>query len=104
MAQFAVHRNRGASGEEFPFLLDVQNDLLSTLDTRVVVPLRRAGSPMLPSMGRLTPALPYEGESYLLMVPLMAGVALRDIGEEVGDLREHRDAILAALDLLIVGF
>ena len=42
--QCDLHRNaEGASGQ-IPYLLDVQADLLSDLDTRVVVPLVRASA------------------------------------------------------------
>jgi hypothetical protein len=41
MAQFTVHENKNPATRSFvPFLLDVQTDLLSDLETRVVVPLR----------------------------------------------------------------
>ncbi len=37
MAQFDVHRNRAS--REYPYLLDLQADLLRDLATRVVAPL-----------------------------------------------------------------
>jgi toxin CcdB len=41
MAQFTVCRNKNPQTRSaVPFLLDVQNDLLEDLETRVVVPLR----------------------------------------------------------------
>jgi toxin CcdB len=43
MAQFTVHQNKNPhTRSSIPFLLDIQNDLLRDLETRVVVPLRPA--------------------------------------------------------------
>lgn len=40
MSQFAVYKNRDrASAKRFPYLLDVQHDFLSSLATRMVIPL-----------------------------------------------------------------
>ena len=45
MPQFAVHKNTNpATRAAVPLLLDVQNDLLADLATRVVVPLYPASS------------------------------------------------------------
>ena len=52
MARYDVYPNPGQN-PQVPFLLDVQSDLLSVLDTRVVVPLRRldrGGSAQLDSI------------------------------------------------------
>lgn len=41
MPQFTVYRNKNPQTlSVVPFLLDVQHDLLSDLETRVVIPLR----------------------------------------------------------------
>ncbi len=42
MARFSVYENIGEHAKTTPFLLDVQTDLLSGLDTRIVIPLRKA--------------------------------------------------------------
>ena len=39
MARFDVYANPGARAAATPFLLDVQSDLLDSLDSRVVIPL-----------------------------------------------------------------
>ena len=44
------------------------------------------------------------GDIYVLMTPQLAGVARTDLGAPAGSLAEQRQAILAALDFLIVGF
>jgi toxin CcdB len=45
MPQFTVYKNKNLRTRgEIPFFLDIQNDLLSGLETRVVVPLRPASA------------------------------------------------------------
>jgi toxin CcdB len=42
MSQFTVHKNKNPKSKSaFPYLLDVQSDLLADLQTRVVVPLAK---------------------------------------------------------------
>lgn len=54
-------------------------------------------------MDSLTPALRVGGRSYLLMTPLLAGIAERELGPVEANLRAERQTIIAALDLLITG-
>ncbi len=105
MAQFTVHRNRNdATKSRFPLLLDVQTDLLAGLATRVVVPL----APASPATSRatirtLTPVVRIEGADYVALIPQLAGIVARELGEPVADLGAQRPAILEALDLLLTG-
>ena len=41
MARFDVYHNNGEHAAVVPYLLDVQSDVLSGLDSRVVIPLHR---------------------------------------------------------------
>ena len=105
MPQFTVYRNKSQRTKAtFPFLVDVQSDLLDQLHTRVVVPLTKTSALAKRPLGNLTPALQFDGETYLLMTPQLAGVARTDLGALTGSLAEQRQTILAALDFLILGF
>ena len=105
MAQFTIYRNKSPrSKSTYPFLIDVQSDLLDELQTRVVIPLTRASTLVKKPLTNLTPALKFDGETYVLMTPQLAGLARTDLGASTGSLAEQRQAILAALDFLIVGF
>ena len=54
---------------------DVQCDLLSDLDSRMVIPLRKlAHFPKVNLPTRLTPIITILGEAYLLETPKMAAV------------------------------
>ena len=102
MPQFTIYRNKHPQSKaNIPFLLDVQNDLLSELGTRVVIPLFQKQSLPIKPLTKLTPELQIDGKRYILMTPQLAGISIKDLGEPVGDLIQHRSDIIAALDLLI---
>lgn len=105
MAQFGVYRNKNPNTKAtFPLLVDVQSDLLEDLQTRVVIPLTKAPALTKKPMGQLTPIIKYEGDSYVLMTPLLAGITRRDLGAVTGSLAERREVIFAAMDFLMTGF
>jgi toxin CcdB len=102
MAQFHVHRNPDpATRERFPWLLDVQSDLVAGLATRVVVPL--CPPSLAGPIKTLTPVFEIQGRPHLMLTPQLAGVPARQLGDEAADLSGHGDEILAALDLLFTG-
>jgi toxin CcdB len=105
MPQFAVHRNRNpATKARFPYLLDVQTDLLEDLGTRVVIPLTPATvAAKRGAMQTLTPVCTVEGKPCLLLTPQLAGISTRELGPPIGDLSHDRQTIMAALDLLLTG-
>ncbi len=104
MPQFAVYRNPNPDSiADFPLLLDVQSDLIAELGSRVVVPLCPAAAMAGKLLRTLTPVFQVEGEQYAMLTPQLAGIPERRLGARVTDLAQHRDEILAALDLLITG-
>jgi toxin CcdB len=105
VSQFTVYRNKSPRTKSaFPFLVDVQSDLLEQLQTRVVIPLTKVAGLAKKPVSHLTPTLTFDGEAYVLMTPQLAGVARTDLGAPTGSVAEQRDAIVAALDFLLTGF
>lgn len=104
MSQFSVHVNLNpASRGAYPFLLDVQSELLDGLSTRVVVPLAPSGARRGPPLARLMPVLRIDGADYVMLTPQLAGIPARHLGYEVENLVNSRPEIVAALDLLVSG-
>ncbi|MFJ3052501.1 MULTISPECIES: CcdB family protein [Pseudomonas nitroreducens/multiresinivorans group] len=102
MKQFDLYRNDNPrTREAMPLLLDVQSDLLDSLNTRMVIPLSRAKG--LAGINRLMPEVTVGEERLLLLTPQMAGISRRELGEPVGSLAHLRLQIIAAIDLLISG-
>jgi len=105
VAQFSVYRNKSPRTKAaFPFLVDVQSDLLEPLNTRVVVPLTKAPALTKKPVSHLTPEISFSGDRYVLMTPQLAGINRSELGPIAGTLAEERQAILAALDFLLTGF
>lgn len=103
MAQFDVYSNPNPeTRKEIPYLLDVQADLLDTLATRVVVPLVRAEE-MGPGAKHLNPQFKIKGAAVIMSTAELAGVSIRSLGDKVASLKNKRDEIIAALDLLFTG-
>lgn len=104
MAQFDVYRNRNAASRgRFPFLLDVQADLLESLATRVVVPLAPASSARAKAVQGLMPRVTVDGKEFVAVVPQLAGIRASELGPRVGSVASERAAFVAAFDLLITG-
>lgn len=104
MPQFTVHRNTNPGTKAaIPFLLNVQNDLIEDLDTRVAVPLYPAAAMKGKALRTLTPIFEVDGKQYVMMTPQLAGIPKKLLGATVADLSERRDEIISALDLLITG-
>ena len=104
MAQFDVYRNANpATRARVPYLLDVQSDLLDALTTRVVVPLCKPEVLRGKLAERLNPVFEIEGRKMVLLTPELAGVSIKALGEQIANLANRRDAIIAALDLVITG-
>lgn len=104
MSQFAVHGNPNpATKAAYPLLLDIQNDLIAELRTRVVVPLCPAAGMKGKLIKTLTPIFEIEGQQYAMLTPQLAGISKQQVGAKIAGLAQHRDEIIAALDLLITG-
>jgi toxin CcdB len=104
MTQFCVYRNANPKSRgQYPLLLDVQSELLSTLNTRVVVPLSPLSTVKSKTLAALTPVLEAGGKRYVMLTPQLAGIAARSLGPQVADLSGQRSDIIAALDFLITG-
>lgn len=101
MAQFDVHRN--PRGGAFPFLLDVQSDLLSQLATRVVVPMARLRSYGAKPITRLNPTARIRNVEHVLVFQEVAAIPTTALGDRVASLASRRDEIVAAIDLLFTG-
>lgn len=104
MPQFAVHGNpNGATRSTIPLLLDVQSDLLKTLNTRVVIPLYKPAAVQDGIIETLTPSVEVDGDTYIAVTPELAGISKKSLGAQIADLSHCRYDIVAALDLLITG-
>lgn len=104
MAQFDVHRNKGALRESIPFVVLVQSAQFDGYRRRVVVPLvRRTLLPANTAAAgrRMNPTFLVDGIEVVLHPLDMVSVAVEQLGELVGSLAAHGQSITDALDELL---
>lgn len=96
MAQFELYRLKDGQ-----LVVDLQTDLIGIEASRVVAPLRDAA--LYTAFPGLTPSVEVEGATWIVRVQELAAVPRTELRESVGSLRDHRDALKRALDILIEG-
>lgn len=99
MARFSVYKNTDSTG----YLLDVQSDILSGLNTRVVVPLVHINN--APKRATyLNPVFEINDEHLVMLTQFVAAIPESELTERVTDFNDFHSEILAALDMLFTGF
>jgi toxin CcdB len=100
MARLDVYANPEAGERRHtPFFVDVQNDYIDHLQTRVVIPLRREVA-FGPRARDLNPLLQFDGEGLVLDTAAIGAVPQAELRKRVGDLLHARAEVQEALDAL----
>jgi len=100
MARFDVYPHPDAVlRKKTPYLLDVQNNHISRIATRVVVPLRPSSLFTQP-MRDLNPAFEIAGKTFVLDTAALAAVPAAELKKAVSSLASESSTIVAALDVL----
>ena len=104
MAQFAVYENPNrASRKTYPFLLDIQSDLLSDLRTTVVIPLCPVAAVGDDAITKLCPIMSIDGRRFVALTHQLSGIDRKILGKTVANLSRYRSEIIAALDFIVSG-
>ena len=104
MSQFSLYKNNDRSSNKiYPYLIDVQNDLLSDLNSRLVIPLTPHKNRNKMDVERLCPVIPVDKGTYVLLTHQMTSVPTSILKTEVRTVEEFRYEILGAIDMLISG-
>ena len=104
MAQYDVYPNpASASGAGFPFLVDLQSAQLSSLPTRLVMPLQRL--PRAPDglPHRLVQTVEVRGESLYLAAHQCAAVPAAVLRKPVASVAGQLTTVIDALDAVVSG-
>ncbi len=101
MAQFDVYENLNENTKKsIPFLLDIQNDVLKNLSTRVVIPLVISNQ----SINFLNPKFTINQIDVILSTGELASIPMEILGSKICSLKEKREEIIGAVDFLVTGF
>lgn len=104
MAQFFVYDNiNPTSRERYPYLLDIQSNLLSELRTTLVIPLMPANVAAPISMSRLNPMFDIDGAAYVAITQDLASIDRSRLGAKVKDFSAYHADIVAAIDFVLAG-
>ncbi|GAB6141788.1 hypothetical protein JCM14076_25170 [Methylosoma difficile] len=104
MAQFDVFRNSNPHSQaHFPYLLEVQSNLLVDLASTMVVPLCLESVQRHLSITHLTPVFKIKADTYLMMTPQLTGMYRKELGEFVLNMGRQQNTIADALDILLKG-
>jgi toxin CcdB len=100
VARFDVYANPDTSERKLvPYFLDLQNEFLEGLDTRVVVPLRAAQS-VKARLRNLHPEVEVEGRKVVMDTPALAAIPATELRRAVANLHDQGLIIQDALDTL----
>jgi toxin CcdB len=104
MPQFQLYKNvNKATQKNYPYLLDIQSNLLGDLRTTVVIPLmpkRLAGNHII---SKLNPVIRIKSENFTVMTQNLAGIDRNALGALVCDLDQYQSEIIAAIDFALSG-
>ena len=100
MARFDVHANPEPSERKAtPYLVDVQNEFIDGLTTRIVIPLRREAA-FGPCARNLNPVVTVGNERVVLDTAALGAIPASELRKPLASLRENRALVQEALDTL----
>lgn len=104
MSQFTLYRNNDSStGTAYPYFVDIQAELLETLNTRLVIPLTPIELIEKKAPSHLCPTISIDEGHFVILTHQMASVPSRILTDPVNDLSAFRSEIIAAIDFLVSG-
>jgi len=104
MGQFSVYKNKNSRTKNtFPYLLDIQSDLLDQLRTTIVIPLGKYSIVKDQVITKLCPIVEIDGKKYAALTQQMAGIERSLLGNNVTNISGYRSEFVDAIDLIISG-
>lgn len=103
MAQFSLYQNHADSSDTYPFIIDVQNELLDSLNTRLVIPLTPANKLAHIAPEHLCPVIHIDEGDFVLLTHQMTSVPASILISPIHSLEAFRNEIIGAIDFLITG-
>ncbi|MBG0757621.1 CcdB family protein [Vibrio cidicii] len=104
MSQFSLYKNNDKStATAYPYFVDVQTELLDTLNTRLVIPLTPTALLEKKGPSHLCPIIHIDEGDFVILTHQMASVPTKILRESVNDLSTFRNEIISAIDFLITG-
>lgn len=102
--QFDIYVNTDKdTNKTYPYFMDVQSDLLDTLNSRVVIPLTPAKDSRKDFPKTLCPRIKVRNKSFALLTHQITSVPLSLLKEKAASAESTRNEIIAAIDFVVTG-
>ena len=99
-----LYRNEDeSSNETYPYFIDIQNSLLSSLNTRLVIPLSSHSTLKNTDAKKLCPIITIDEISFVLLTHQMTSVPKSILKTKINSLEHLRYEIIGAIDMTISG-
>ena len=104
MEQFDLYVNTDQdTNQTYPYFVDIQNGLLDTLNSRVVIPLTPVRKSDQTYPKHLCPVIEIKNKKFVLLTHQLTSVSVSFLKEKEASLTDSRDDIVAAKDFLVTG-
>jgi toxin CcdB len=104
VAQFTLYENQNPDSKEtYPYFVDVQCNLLESLNSRLVIPLTHHRNLEKSSISHLCPRVTLYDEPFVLLTHQMTNVPFSALKTPVTSVEHLHGEILGAIDFLITG-
>ncbi|PNH94629.1 CcdB family protein [Vibrio diazotrophicus] len=104
MSQFSLYQNNDKrTATAYPYFVDVQSEMLDTLNTRLVIPLTPVEMLEKKAPAHLCPVIHIDEGDFVILTHQMASIPTKILRDPVNELSTFRNEIIAAIDFLITG-
>lgn len=102
--QFDVYTNTDKeTNQTYPYFIDIQNNLLDSLNSRVVIPLTPVENTGKAYPENLCPILRIKNKEYALLTHQMTSVPFTVLKKKAASVEASRNTIIAAIDFVVTG-
>ncbi len=102
MSQFSLYKNENKKSKKtYPYLVDVQNDFFSELNSRIMIPLSPYTTLNKTNAEKLCPIITVNDEQYVLLTHQMTSMPKMMLKRKLTSLESLRYEILGAIDFLM---
>jgi toxin CcdB len=102
--QFDIYVNTDKdTNKTYPYFMDVQSDLLDTLNSRVVIPLTPVENSSKDYPKTLCPRVKVRNKNFALLAHQITSVPLSLLKGKAASAKSTRNEIIAAIDFVVTG-
>ncbi|MEX1033895.1 MAG: CcdB family protein [Cellvibrionaceae bacterium] len=102
--QFDVYKNTDKeTSKTYPYFVDIQTNLLDSLNSRAVIPLTPIKSAGKDYPKNLCPEIKLDNKNFALLTHQITSVPIGLLRKKAVSVESNRDEIITAIDFLVTG-